>query len=95
MTQICVSKLTNIGSDDGLSCDQRQAMIWTNAGILLIGPLGTNVSESLIAIYTLFIQENAFENVWKMAAILSRPQYVKSLRPGDAYICVGKLTTIG
>ena len=28
----------------------------------------------------IFIQENAFENVtWKMAAFLSRPQYVKKL----------------
>ena len=27
----------------------------------------------------IFIQENAYENViWKMAAILSRPQYVKT-----------------
>ena len=30
----------------------------------------------------IFIQENAFENVvWKMAAILSRPQFVNTLRP--------------
>ena len=38
MTHICVSKLTVIGSDNGLSPGQRQAIIWTNAGILLIGP---------------------------------------------------------
>ena len=50
MTHICVSKLTIIGSDYGLSPDRRQAIIWTNAGILLIGPLGTNFSEILIAI---------------------------------------------
>ena len=30
----------------------RQAIIWTNAGILLIGPLGTKFSENLIEIYT-------------------------------------------
>ena len=30
---------------------RRQAIIWTNAGILLIGPLGTNFSEILIKIY--------------------------------------------
>ena len=30
----------------------RQAIIWTNAGILLIGPLGTNFSEILITIET-------------------------------------------
>ena len=31
---------------------RRQAIIWTNAGILLIGPLGTNFSEILIEILT-------------------------------------------
>ena len=39
VTHICVSKLTIIGSDNGLSPDRRQAIIWTNAGLLLIGPL--------------------------------------------------------
>ena len=52
MTHICVSKLTIIGSDNGLSPDRRQAIIWSNAGILLIGPLGTNFSEMLIEILT-------------------------------------------
>ena len=42
VTHICVSKLTSIGSDNGLLPGRRQAIIWTNAGILLIGPLGTN-----------------------------------------------------
>ena len=45
---ICVSKLTIIGSDNGLSPCQRQAIVWTNAGILSIGPLGTNLSEIFI-----------------------------------------------
>ena len=36
VTQIRISKLTIIGSDNGLSPEQRQAIIWTNAGILLI-----------------------------------------------------------
>ena len=45
-----VDELTIIGSDSGLSPDRRQAIIWTNAGLLLIGPLGTNVSEILIEI---------------------------------------------
>ena len=52
VTHICVSKLTIIGSDNGLSPDRRQAIIWTNAGLLLIGPLGTNFSEILIEILT-------------------------------------------
>ena len=33
---ICIGKLTIIGSDNGLSPGRRQAIIWTNAGILLI-----------------------------------------------------------
>ena len=52
VTHICVSKLTIIGSDNGLSPDRRQVIIWTNAGILLIGPLGTNFSGTLIEILT-------------------------------------------
>ena len=50
VTHICVSKQTTIGSDNGLSPGRRQAIIWTNAGILLIGTLGTNFSEILIEI---------------------------------------------
>ena len=49
---LCVSKLTIIGADNGLSSGRRQAIIWTNAGILLIGSLGTNLSEILIEIPT-------------------------------------------
>ena len=52
MTHICVIKLTVIGSDNGLSPERRQAIIWTNAGILLIGPLGTNLNEISIKIHT-------------------------------------------
>ena len=48
VTHICVCKLTTTGSDNGLSPDRCQAIIWTNAGILLIGPLGTNFSEILV-----------------------------------------------
>ena len=41
VTHICVGKLIIIGSDNGLSPGRRQAIIWTNAGIWLMGPLGT------------------------------------------------------
>ena len=51
MTHICVSKLTIIDSDNGLSLGRRQAIIRTNAGILLIRTLGTNSSEILSAIH--------------------------------------------
>ena len=50
VTHICVGKLTIIGSANGLAPGRRQAIIWTNAGILLIEPLGTNFSEILIRI---------------------------------------------
>ena len=50
VTHICVSKLTIIGSDNGLAPGRRQTIIWTNDGILLIGPLGTNFTEILIKI---------------------------------------------
>ena len=52
VTHICVGKLTIIGSDNGLSPDRCQAIIWTNSGLLLIGPLATNFSEILIEILT-------------------------------------------
>ena len=52
VTHICVGNLTIIGSDNGLSPGRRQAITWTNVGILLIGPLGTNFSEMLIEIHT-------------------------------------------
>ena len=52
VTPICVGNLTIIGSDNGLSPGRRQAITWTNVGILLIGPLGTNFSEMLIEIFT-------------------------------------------
>ena len=51
VTHICVGNLTIIGSDNGLSPGRRQAIIFTNAGILLTGPLGTNFSEILIGIH--------------------------------------------
>ena len=52
VTQICVGNLTIIGSDNGLSPGRHQAITWTNAGLLLIRPWGTNFSEILIGIQT-------------------------------------------
>ena len=49
---ICVSKLTIIGSDNGLWPRQCKVVTWINAGILLIGSLGTNFSEIFIEIYS-------------------------------------------
>ena len=50
VTHICVNKLTIMGSDKGLAPGRRQTIIWTNDGILLIRPLGTNFSEILVGI---------------------------------------------
>ena len=52
VTHICVGKSTIIASDNGLSPGRHQAIISTNAGILLIGPLGTKFNEILIEIHT-------------------------------------------
>ena len=79
MTHICVDNLTTIVSDNGLSPVQSQAIIWTNAGILLIGPLGTNVSEILIGILTFSFKEIHFK-MWPAKcrpSILSWPKCVK------------------
>ena len=52
VTHICVSQLITIVSDNGLSPDRRQAIIFTNIHeILLFGPVGRNFSEILIEIY--------------------------------------------
>ena len=50
VTHVCVGKLIIIGLDNGLSPDRRQAIIWTNVGLLSIGPLQTYFSENLIKI---------------------------------------------
>ena len=69
---ICISILAII-----VSSGRHQAIIWTNAGILLIVHIGTN-SEILKDIYTFSFSKNPFENiVSKIAYILSQPQCVK------------------
>ena len=61
VTHICVSKLTSIGSDNGLSVRNKHQWNFNRNSYI-------------------FIQENRFECVvWKMAAILSRPQCVKMI----------------
>ena len=68
VTHICVSKLSIIGSDNGLSPDRRQAIIWTNDGIMLIGPLGKNFSEILIEILTFSFKKMHFKmssRIWR------------------------------
>ena len=64
VTHICVRKLNIIDLDNVLSHGRRQAIIWTNAGILLIGPSGTNFSEILIDIY-IYIYFHSSKCIWK------------------------------
>ena len=52
-----VSNIAIIGSDNGLSPERHQAIIWTNAGMLLIEPLATNFSEIFIEIYTFSLKK--------------------------------------
>ena len=82
MTHICVGNTTIIGSDNGLSPGRRQAINWTNAGILSIGPLGTNFSENLIEIY---LHSRKCISIYRLdnSGILSRPQCFNS---GDTSI---------
>ena len=53
----CVGNPTIIDSDNGMSPGRRQAIIWTNAGILLIGPLGTNFNETSIEIHAFSLKK--------------------------------------
>ena len=71
-THICVGKLTISGSDTGLSPGRCQAIIWINAGILLIGSLGTNFSENLIGTQTFSFKEMHLN----MSSAKWRPSYL-------------------
>ena len=71
VTHIWASKLTIIGSVIGLS----PAIIWTSVGILLFGPLGTNLIEIAIEIHTFSLKKLHLK--MEMSDILSRPQCVK------------------
>ena len=69
VTLICVGNLTIIGPDNGLSPGRRQAIIWINAGILLIGPGGTNFNEIFVGIRTFSFKKIHF----KMSSAKWRP----------------------
>ena len=72
VTHMCISKLTIIGSDNGVSPAQRQAFTWTIAGILLIGTLGTNFGEILWDIYTYSFKKMHL----KMVSVKWRPFFL-------------------
>ena len=84
---ICVGNLTIIGSDNCLSPGRRQAIIWTDVGILLIGPSETDFNEILIKNHSF-----SFKKIYlKMSSGRWRPfclglHVLTLLRPSDAYL---------
>ena len=64
-----------IGSNNGLSPGRRQAIIWINAGMLLIRPFGTFFSEILIEIHTFSFNKTHLK--MSSGKCRSQPQYVK------------------
>ena len=83
VTHICVSKLTIIDSYNGLSPSRRQAIIWTNAGILSTGPLGMNFSEILIEIDIFSFKKMRL----KMSSVKWRPSCLGLSIGDDLWIC--------
>ena len=76
-THICVSKLTVIGSPDHRQAIHYLKQRWNIVNWTRRNRFHWNVKWNEL----IFIQENAFENVvWKMAAILSRPQCVNPIQ---------------
>ena len=100
MTHLCISKLSIIGSDNGLSPGRRQAIIWTNAGILLIGTRGTNFNEISIKIHEFSFKKihlKMSSGKWRPSCLglnvlmwctlfrLTRPSACPVLRPAEVY----------
>ena len=75
-------KRTIVDSGNGLSTVRRQAITWSNAGLLSIGLVGTNFSE--ISIGILSIKEMHFKmSSGKMEAVLPRSRWASSCNNGD------------
>ena len=74
-------KWVSIGSGNGLSLLRRQAITWTNAGLLSIGPLGINFSEIWIIgiISFLFMKMYLKMSSVRIVAIWSSEKWVTSL----------------
>ena len=62
MTHACVSKLTIIGSDSGLSSGWRQAIIGNNAELFYLDPLEQTSIKFSIEIHTLSFSR---KSIWK------------------------------
>ena len=93
MTHIYVCKLTIIVSNNGFLPYRRQAIIWTNAGILLIRTLGTNFSETLGEIHSCSFSKMHLEMSsakWRIFGLglneLEMPPFYVITRQGWDYI---------
>ena len=82
---VCINKLTIIGPDNGLLPGWRQAIIPVNSN------LRNKFLLNLMRNSNIFIQANAFENVfWEMAAILSGLNVLSTPQGGQtplAFLC--------
>ena len=71
---ICISKLIIIGSESGLASSHYLNQCWNIVHWIRSNKLQCNINRNSY----IFIKENEFENaIWKMMAILSKPQCVK------------------
>ena len=107
VTHISVREIIIIGSDNGLSPGQRQAIIWTNAGILLIGPLVTNFNEiftnyffqirfilsSYIMIFSTY-QTFFFNLVIRVSSVISDPYQTDKMNLYDLMIIAYIVTLV-
>ena len=82
VTHICISKQTIIGSDNGLLPGRHQTIIWTSAGILLIGTLGTDFEILIEILISSFKKMDLKVSSAKWRPFLFRPQGVNSLVSG-------------
>ena len=78
----------SIGSDHGLVPYWHQAITWTSADLLSIGPIGTNLREIWIQILTFSFKKIRLKMLSaKMVAILSRGRWVNCLAPVEDLWC--------
>ena len=88
---ICVSKLTIIGSYNGLSPGWPQTIIWANAGILTIVPWRTNFSEISIETHIFALTGNHYKWDWPKSQF-SMPDdsatvvWLRNLKVGNVYL---------
>ena len=95
LTHMCVSKIIIIGSDNGFSPGRLQAIIWSNAGILLTGPLGINLNEISFQINTFSFRETHLNRLQNCVYFVStsRVKLYLSISIEDLYL--GSMSILG